>query len=417
MHFTDNRTKDAGPLIDKWPRRFDRTSVWVAALLPVGIVIGNAGFEAVVGLTIALWLARAAIAKTSPISGHLLRHPLLLPWLVWWGCVVVSLSINGPGNKGWAHDVVLIRFMLYLAAVLDLSGRRDIARPMCIGLMAAVAWAGLNTAIAYAWGHDLLGKPLVRYTGKLKEAARIAGLSMYAAPFLLAWGIWDRGETAKMRAWAVGLGMVATVQLLQLRVRTAMLAAVAGMFFFTIYFIKKRVSFKWAALVLVGGAAGLGLFFHLARLWDLSSIYDRIFYWKVAWVMWLDHPVFGASVSNFQDMYREMALSGRIEQFVAPDGRVFQLAEVYHAHNIVLMLLASTGMAGLLAFGWLFINFIRLIGADFNHWRIGMAAWPVVIAVAGLTGFNIYHSWYQAVFAWLTAMVGIGVGVRDRMHE
>jgi hypothetical protein len=33
-------------------------------------------------------------------------------------------------------------------------------------------------------------------------------------------------------------------------------------------------------------------------------------------------------------------------------------------------------------------------------------AWPVVFLTIGITGFNIYHSWYQALFAFFMVLIG-----------
>jgi O-antigen ligase len=93
--------------------------------------------------------------------------------------------------------------------------------------------------------------------------------------------------------------------------------------------------------------------------------------------------------------------------FKGLDGVVYHAKEQTHAHNLVLMLLSCTGLLGLAAFLWLFINAVVLIFRDLTGYRIGLVIWPVTFLTIGLTGFNIYHSWYQALLAFFIVLIGI----------
>jgi len=388
-----------------WPGRLDKFCVVAGALVPVGLVIGNIGFELLVGLVGLGWIVRCFLAKENPFP-RLVRHPLVIPWMVWFLSIVISLAFNGPGNKGWAHDIVFIRYVLFGIALIDISRRFPVSRYLLYGLAAGVIWAAINTLSAYIIGYDFVGKPLVRYTSKLKEASRISGASAYASAFFIAWGILDEKLSTKYKWIIIGLGLIAFVQLLQVHVRTAVVASAAGIFFCTAFFFGKRLS-KWTTvLILAGILLAVGAFFQYNRVWNLNSFYDRIYYWKVAWYMWLDHPLLGVGISSFQDAYKEMALSGKVAKFVAPDGRVWQLSEVTHAHNLILMLVSSTGLLGLTAFFWLFVNALRSIYKNSLGFRLGLATWPIVLLAIGITGFNIYHSWYQALLAFWLVLIG-----------
>ena len=65
------------------------------------------------------------------------------------------------------------------------------------------------------------------------------------------------------------------------------------------------------------------------------------------------------------------------------------------------------GLLGLAAFFWLFINAVVLIFRDITGPRIGLVIWPATFLTAGLTGFNIYHSWYQALLSFFIVLIGI----------
>jgi len=397
-----------------WAGRLDTFCAVAGALVPAGLVIGNIGFESLIGLAGFGWLIRCVLAKENPFR-ELVKHALVIPWVVWFVCIVVSLLVNGPGSKGWAHDVVFIRYVLFGLALLDISQRRPVAKYLLYGLAGGVVWAALNTLSAYLLGADLLGKPLIRYTGKLKEAARISGLSAYAAAFFAAWGILDERLTGRHKAILLLIGLMAFTQVLQTHVRTAILAAAAGIFFAAAFFVRKRKSqgLALAMVLLIIFAAGAAIYF--SDMLNLSSMYDRIYFWRVAWRMWLDHPVFGVGISSFQDAYKEMAASGVIQEYVAPTGVVFNAAEQTHAHSLFLMLVSSTGLLGLAAFIWLFVTAVLLIFRYLQGFRWGLVSWPVVLFVIGLTGFNIYHSWYQALLAFMLVLVGaVDYGGRER---
>lgn len=388
-----------------WAFRLDKFCAISGGLIPVGIVIGNSGFESIIGLVVLCWIIRSIVAKENPL-GKIMKHPLVIPWIVWFTSIAISLFINGSGGKGWAHDFAFIRYLLFVMALLDISQRLPVSKYFLYGLAGGIIWAAVNTISAYVFGYDILGKPLIRYTGKLKEASRIAGMTAYASPFFLAWGLFDKSLSNKKKSIIIGIGLVALVLVFQTHVRTAILASLSGMLFCITYFFRKRISPAMALTVILLFIFAGVLFFQLKGMWSLSSVYDRIYYWKVVWAMWLENPVLGVGISSFQDAYKEMAASGAVTSFIAPDGTIFNGAEVTHAHNLILMLISSTGLFGLVAFSWLFINSVRLVMKNTNGFRVGLISCPFVLLVIGITGFNIYHSWYQALLAYLMVLIG-----------
>jgi len=397
-----------------WAARLDQLGVITGFLLPVGLVLGNVGFETMIGLGGGCWIARLVLLRDRKTL-EALKHPLVIAWMAWYLSIVISLLVNGPGIKGWAHDLVFIRYPLFTIALLDISRRLPVAKYLLYGLGVGVAWAAINTLSAYLIGFDLIGKPLIRYTGKLKEASRIAGMTAYAAPVFLSWGILDRRLSTRIKAIIIGIGVIGFLQLLQTHVRTGVLGAIAGVFFCMAFFARRRISIRLG----LGLGFGLGLvvwlFFYFGRMYSLESFYDRIYYWKVIWTLWRDHPLFGVGISSFQDAYKEMAASGIVSAFAAPNGDSYHLSEVTHAHNLFLMILSCNGLLGLGAFAWVFVSAVRSILKDVDGYRIALVSWPATFLVIGLTGFNIYHSWYQALFGFF--MVLIGSRWAEKAHE
>jgi len=391
-----------------WSRRLDHALVITGALAPVGLVIGNIGFEFIVALVIVVWLIRLALRPANSF-GFLSRHRLVVPWVAWFLTIVASVGVNGPGSKGFIHDIAFMRYLFFTMALLDTSRRVAVSRYLVYGLMAGIIWAAANTLCAHVCGWDLIGKPVVRYVAKLKEAARIAAMAAYAAPLFLAWGFMDQGLGRKKQLAVIGIGLTAFILLLMIQIRTDLLASAAGIFVISACFVFKRISFMAAAFSAIILAGVIVLFFLSGDMLDLTSFYDRIYYWKVSWALWLDHPVFGVGVSSFQDAYKLKAASGTVSAYIAPDGHVFKEAAAYSAHSLILMLLASTGILGFGAFVWLFVNACQCILSDQSGFRIGLLTWPVVLAVLGITGCNIYHSWYQALFAFFIVLIGANI--------
>ncbi|ABC76737.1 O-antigen ligase family protein [Syntrophus aciditrophicus] len=390
----------------RWAISLDRFCMIMGSLLPAGIVAGNAGFESIIILVDMAWILRWVLLKENPLQKQIIIHPLILPWIFWFGTMIVSLLINGQEIGGWGHDIAFIRYLLFVVALIDISQRLPVQKYLIVGMGVGVVWAVINLLSAHIIGYDLFGRPLIRYAGKLKESARIAGLFAYVAPFFLGWAVSDKNMTTRRRIFIAVAGAFALVLVLQTNIRTTFLASAAGIAIYLIYFLYKKS--RWTIVIPALFFAGIAL---IAKFWipyfnDLSSIYDRIYIWKVALAMWQEHPLFGVGVGSFQDAYKSVAASGIVAPFVAPDGNIFSAPEAAHAHNFLLMLLACGGIAGFSMFVWLFVNAVRRMYRKPDGWRIGLISWPVVALLIGLTGWSVYSDWYQAVFAYFIVLAG-----------
>lgn len=390
-----------------WPGRLDAFCTYAGALLPIGIILGNAGFESVIGLVGLAWIARCIIARDNPLPA-LVRHPLIMPWLAWYAVILLSLFWNGAGSKGWGHDIVFFRQPLFVMAMLDVARRKPVVKPLLIGLGAAVCLAAVNTLAATVVGSDLLGRPLARYHSKVKEAARMAAISAYAAPFFLHWSLVSRELPGRRRLGLALLAGLAFFLVVFTTIRTAVLAVLVGIVFIFFRYAWKRVSTFWLlAMPLLLTSVVVGYQYAYGKL-DLSSIYSRVYIWEVSLEMWQEKPVLGVGVSSYYDKYRDFAAAGRVPAFYAPDGSIKFRADETHAHNLLLMLAAATGVCGVLAFSWLLVSAIRLLlRLDGNTWQGGLAAWPVVLLMIGLFGWNIYYSYYQAVQAFFIILIAV----------
>lgn len=390
-----------------WAQGMDKTCAVIGGFVPMGIVVGNAAYESMLAVVGVCWIARSLVAGTNPLPG-LVKDSLVLPWFFVYAAILLSLIVNGPGHKGAAHDIVFIRHLIFLAAILDISRRIPVERYFLMGMAGSVLLAGGNIILAHLIGYDLMGKPAARYAGKLKEAARIAGLFAYLAPMLVAWAMALVFFSNKTRTGLLLAGVAGTFLMVQMGIRTTILAAGAGFSFWVCYLIYKR--YAWKALAVIVPIALLAAV--LAGVYvmnqPMASMYDRASMYKTSWALFVDNPVLGVGVSAFQDAFRAMVASGRVEPYLAPDGSIWLTAEAMHAHNFALMILACTGLVGMAAFVWLFVNIVIAVYTRTEpHYRYGLAVWPIVFLVIGLTNLHFFGDWYQALFVYLTAFTGV----------
>lgn len=131
--------------------------------------------------------------------------------------------------------------------------------------------------------------------------------------------------------------------------------------------------------------------------------------WSVNYDMWSDHPAFGVGPFSYASVYESTMNRAAPDAYAirAPDGKTYNNQEVTtHAHNLLIMLLTTTGLCGTLAFTWLLFVSIRRIIQFRDGWRIGLITWPAVLLTIGLTGYNIYDPWYQSLFTFFLILIG-----------
>ncbi len=376
----------------------------LGSAIPVALVLGIVVFEFFIGLTGLVWV----IARmTSPTRSYapLTKHPIFLPLSVWFLTIIASRLINGGSAYHFANDIVFLRYLLFVAAMVEIASRFPVQRYLMIGLMVGVAYAGANLLSAHLIGYDFLGKPLTRYVHRLNEGQRIGAIGAYAAPFFMIKAMVDRSVNKPKRRWIVGMAITAIGLLIGTKVRTALMAAFIGWLgtFTRLRMIRKRnnLGILLALFTLAGLVFG-------AVMWlqpGFESLYDRVYIWKVSFQVWLQHPVFGVGISSFQDAARHVVESGIVAPFVSPTGHVYQDPTPHHAHNIFLQLLACTGILGLGAFLW---TFIKASGIAWRHGadrHAGLLCWSFVCMAIGLTGWNIYDPFYTTLVFYFFAMI------------
>ncbi len=396
-----------------WGFKLDRSCAILGGAIPVGIILGTTAFELVIGLIGILWVVRQVLTGTKLFAGSL-KNPMILPWIALLVSVYISAIANYRGIHGLAENFLFFRYPLCVLALIEIAQRLPLHRYLLKGLTIGIVLAIVNTIMAHVAGFDMIGRPLARYTGKLKEAARFSGLAAFAGPFFLAWGLDENRLGRLQRILLIGLGLSSLILVLQFDIRTAELAVMAGCFAALLLYVVRRFSWGWALMiaVLIISAA---VFYFVVNKPYLGSFYDRIHIWKVAWAIWLENPIVGVSITGYRDAYREMITSGPLSRFAytTPDGSVYDgmvdgtIEFTSHAHSLVFMLLSATGLLGLSAFGWLLVTIIVRLIKSFSDWRSGLIAWGIAFLVIGIAGYNIFDAWYTTLFVFFTVILAV----------
>jgi O-Antigen ligase len=391
-----------------WESRVDRWVAFLGGMVPTSLVLGVVVFQFFIGITGLVWLITRV--KLPADRNRIIQNGLFWPIFSWFGVIQLSRLVNWGSPFQFAHDFAFVFFPLFAVAIWDISGRIPVHRYIIGGLLVGIAYALLNLISAHIIGYDFIGKPLSRYVGKLKEGQRIAGFCAYATPLLILWGSFDDNLEKRQRLWLVVFGLIGVLLLVSTRVRTALLAALIGLVggFFTLLIIRKQLKMRTVGALIV--LAGLGTYAVLRRQPSFESVYDRVFFWKVSWHVWLQHPIAGVGISSFNEAYRLMAESGKVASVVSPSGIVYHSVNPRHAHNLILQLLACNGLLGLGAFGWIFWRAVKIVQERCIGWHTGLVSWPFVCVAIGLTGWNIYDPFYTTVVFYFLVLISLQAG-------
>lgn len=393
-----------------WLARLDRFSAVSGALVPTGLIVGNVGFEGVIALAGLSWLLRIllAVAWKDPDRRYSIaflgRHPLVLPWIVWYAVIIISLACNEPTGGKWGYNLAFARHLVFLAAMLDISRRLPVGRYFLFGLAGGLAWAAANALSAHLLGHDFIGRPLARYTGRLKEGSRIAHLAAFAAPFYCCRVLLTPKLTTELKRRLILLTLLSICLVFITKSRTTILAMALGLVI--PFLLRKRLLRFLVPFCLVLLIVGGWMISQDGRMLDSASMYHRFYIWKVSWLMWLEHPFFGVSASGFKEAFPLFASPDLAASFNLPDPTNFKWTWASHAHNLFLMVLVKSGIVGLAAFSWLLINAVRMALRAGQDWRFGLVSWPVVFLTIGMIGTNIYDGMSLTLFAFFLVLIG-----------
>lgn len=383
---------------------------FLLVLLPVGrtaeaalLVVAIAGF-------VSAWRARGDRAAWRAASS------VVLVFLAYWLPALLSAFDAQEPGKSWSTVAGTLRFAPFaLAAVLALRDAPTWQARVARAAGAIVVLWAIDALVQATTGVGLGGKLRVdRVSGvfgddNLKLGPTLAVLAPFAFALARRWG-----RASLLATWL----LVATAVLLA--------GARAGWVMFAIVTLalawreagNARRFAAWcaagvAAFALLGAAAyhWSGRFeVRVARTLEAArgdsaaidfALAGRLPIWRTAWAMAADHPVNGVGVRGFRYAYPKYAAPG--DPWLQPDSGTGAL----HAHQLVLELLAETGVIGLLAWIAAAIRLVRLHRRARGDARA--LAWAPGVALVAMTfpvntHFAFYSAFWGLVLWWLLAL-------------
>jgi len=282
-------------------------------------------------------LVGAALTLAGLLMQALLRNPLADPYVlgISSGASVGALAALLFMCAAWMVDAasfagaVVISMMLYFLARRDLRGGTAAE-----GVLRAQAWYPSPNHLAL-----MLGRAWPFLLAGAIEGLPIMGIpaAIVALALLL---------TFSTGGW-VGVAAASVITLAALgrrRVAVALGGALA------------------LGLILVSGLAIGGLL--PERLNPLRQTGGfRLDLWLSSLAMVRDHPLLGVGLDNFVYVYQQSYLR---------EGAVAE-PSLSHPHNWVLNMWLELGLAGLIAFGWLVLNFVRRAWGMHRGWVVAGA--------------------------------------------
>ncbi|MFC1504977.1 O-antigen ligase family protein [Thermodesulfobacteriota bacterium] len=389
----------------------DHACAIMGGAIPISIVFGTVAFELVVGLIGILWIFRLPLSREHHFR-YIVRLPVIAPFVLFFACILISAAANFHSINRFAEDFLFFRYPLCVIALVDISHRLPVFRYLLKGLIISILLCIVNTIMAHMVGYDMIGRNVLRYTGKLKEAKTFSGLSAFASPFFISWAVFYTRLRPINRVLLFGLGLLSLGLVIQFANRNVILAVLAGNFWVLFVFLKRRYSISWAGVFILVLSIGTGIYLYVNNPY-LGSFYDRLHIWKVSWQIWTENPILGVSTLGYMDAYAKTLTSETLSQFayIAPDGNIYNgmvngsIEIATHAHNLFFMLVSTTGILGLSVFIWLMWDAVRLVVKDLEGWRVGLIAWPIVFVVIGIAGANIYDAYYTSLFSYFLVLI------------
>lgn len=193
-----------------------------------------------------------------------------------------------------------------------------------------------------------------------------------------------------------------------------LLIAVSPLAFLKIQRLSKFVS-KLFLVVVAAGATLLGMaIFQVGPLSSLvyqQSLSYRADFWRIAWKMAEDNPIFGVGIDRYQNFYREYKT---LEQVRAVGAEDFSDS----AHNLYLHFAATGGflLAGLLLalnifVAYRFIVAMRKSQASLDRVALIFGVW------LGIQAQSLISVDYPSIALWGWVFAGLGVGLSYRGLE
>ena len=369
MIFSSKETKsNPGPSESEIRARSELCVLLLLATVPLGQRLLDLGFLGAVLFVIWNWRAFLRLLRAPDISGGLLRAILGF-------CAVCLLGAWAAGFEGGLSSALRLREHgagLVFGLVLHRAGPKlrwkmlvALGVGMAASLLVAHAQFFAHVAPAADWLGISIKQRSVLHPGLPGRLAG-SGLLYDRIPFSIlclmvstfAWGLaFETSLTQRQRRWVRLLAMLVSLGPFLAGSRMAILLMPVGIFAATWPLLKHRVKSAQRKIVscLIGFTVLTVLFLtpvggatQFRSLSATGQNQDRMFIWGRAIEVFVDKPMFGTGYGHYPKA------SPTLYHSANP-----RLPAKNHGHNLVVTLLAETGLVGFWAFVWMMFRFWR----------------------------------------------------------
>lgn len=386
---------------------------WPPVALAVGLVLVLDPWTVQVFSLPKWWILAVGV----PGALVLVRHqrssvPLALPWLAFLAAIAIStaasiaplLSVSGGPYR---FQGAITWGLWFGCFVLGASALR--ARPVLMDTLSLLVAANGVVAVAQRLGIDPFdiqsGLDRTRAWGTFGNAAVLGGFAAVVLPISLC-----QLRSARARPLVAWLGLTGAVTCLAAAgARGPILGAVAALLMIGLTNVDaRRAAAGTGAVLLIAVLATPGTTDRVVGSSSLaaSTAAGRVAQWTLTTELLADRPLVGSGLETYRL---------RFPAVVDDDFERRHGGDVVHdrAHNIVLDLGVTTGLAGVAAFGWLVVAVARAFAARRHEpdvVAIGAAALAHLVALQ----FGVQDVAVDAI-VWL--LVGTALALPDRTVE
>lgn len=342
------------------------------------------------------WVVESGIrhfVKVPHDHGPMVSTPLPLRVQVWLLVLAVALS-GAPHTEAWNSVWSLKGMLIYFWASKVFHFRPAIARQALPVLLLISGVAGVWGVIQYFFHlHWYYEQGTGFLSGPMAFAGQMQLFSTMALSLFLLKGHQRFGRVFENKwAWG-GLVIANLLGLFACDERSAWLGGLAGILIITAMHSWKTLLKSMVAVCLVGAVSYYSVPMVHNRV-DATINYkadvstnSRFNMWKTAFVLWRDHPYFGAGWLKFPRIKDDKA--------IVPGKSV----DLNHAHSNYLQFLGTTGIFGEIAYLWLLAGIVLVSIKSYVRAKVekdsvaasvyaGALAGMVSLMVSGLFEFN-----------------------------
>ncbi len=328
----------------------DKFIIFSLMFMMLNSAISIAGSSIGMGFAFLGWCLKLIINKINTEKIEFVSSPFGLSFSIFIIAIILSFIDSGYFHKNikGLEDYLMV-FILFYMVLNNVKNLKTVKKLYHIGIISII----ISSFYAIFYQHIYLNMGRINSTFMALDFAAL--LLIYLTYSLNYFLIYDK--FSKKQIFYGLLIPLLGFTLLYNKSRGAWLGLIASATISLWFYKKKMIPILIIILILVIILSPASIQNRIKSITDLDnnrSNLGRIALWKGAVLMFLDHPVNGVGLNNFNEVYND----GYRQPNTAADS---------HAHNNYLNILAETGFIGFFAFVYLVFTILKYLYDNFRN--------------------------------------------------